>query len=37
VGEMRNEYNILIGKLEGNRTLERPSCRLKDNIKMYLK
>jgi len=27
MGQMRNEYSILVGKLEGNRPLERSRCR----------
>jgi hypothetical protein len=30
--EMRNAYNILVGKSEGRRPLERPTRRRKDNI-----
>jgi hypothetical protein len=32
VGEMRNAYKILIGKLEGKRALGRPRYRWEDNI-----
>jgi hypothetical protein len=35
--EKRNAYRILVGKPEGKRPLERPSCRWVDNIKMDLK
>jgi hypothetical protein len=34
VGEMKNAYNILVGKLEGKRLLDRPRRRWKDNIIM---
>jgi hypothetical protein len=34
--EMRNANKILIGKREGKRTLGRPRCRWKKNIRMYL-
>jgi hypothetical protein len=34
VGEMRNLYNILVGKLEGQRPLGRHRRRWKDSIKM---
>jgi hypothetical protein len=27
MGEMRNAYNILVGKLEGKKPLGRPRCR----------
>jgi hypothetical protein len=30
-GEMRNTYNILVGKPEGRRPLGRPRCRCDDN------
>jgi hypothetical protein len=33
-GEMRNVYNILVGKPEGNRQLGRHRHTLEDNIKM---
>jgi hypothetical protein len=36
VGEVRGAYNILVGKLEGRRQLERPRRRWEDNIKMDL-
>jgi hypothetical protein len=32
MGEMRNEYNILVGKPEGKRPLGRPRRRWGDNI-----
>jgi hypothetical protein len=37
VGEMRNEYNILVGKPEGNKPLGRPKCRWEDNIRLDFK
>jgi hypothetical protein len=33
MGEMRNAYNILVGKLEEKRPLRRPRCRWHDNIR----
>jgi hypothetical protein len=36
MGEKRNLYRLLIGKLEGKRPLERPRCMWIDNIKMDL-
>jgi len=36
MGEMRNAYNILVGKLEGKRPLGSPRSRREDNIKMDL-
>jgi hypothetical protein len=35
--EMRNKYNILVGKSEGGRPLGKPVRRWEDNIEMYLK
>jgi hypothetical protein len=35
--EMRNSYNILVGKLEGKRPHERRGRRREDNIRMDLK
>jgi hypothetical protein len=35
--EIRNTLQILVGKLEGKRPLERPRHRWKDNIKMVIK
>jgi hypothetical protein len=32
--EKRNAYRLLVGKLEGNRSLGRPTCRWVHNIKM---
>jgi hypothetical protein len=37
MGEMRNTYNILIGKPEGKRPLGRPWYRWEDNIRMDLR
>jgi hypothetical protein len=37
IGETRNAYRILVGKLEGRRPLGRPRRRWVDNIKMDLK
>jgi hypothetical protein len=37
MGEMRNEYKILVGKAEGKWPLGRPSCRWEDNIRMGLR
>jgi hypothetical protein len=34
MGEMRNTYNILVGKPEGKRPLGRPRSRWEDNIRM---
>jgi hypothetical protein len=34
MGEMRNAYNILVGKPDGNRPLGRPRHRWEDNIKI---
>jgi hypothetical protein len=36
MGEKRNMYRLLVGKLEGKRPLRRPRHRLIDNIKMDL-
>jgi hypothetical protein len=35
--EMRNAYNILVGKLEGKRLLRRPRRRWEDNIRIDLR
>jgi len=32
MGEMRNAYDIVVGKPEGKRSLGRPKCRWKGNI-----
>jgi hypothetical protein len=37
MGEKRNAYRILVGKLEGNRSLGRPGHRWVDNIKISLR
>jgi hypothetical protein len=37
MGEKRNAYRILVGKLEGKTPLGIPSCRWMGNIKMDLK
>jgi hypothetical protein len=37
MGDMRNAYNILVGKPEGKRSLGRPMCRWEDNIRMDLR
>jgi hypothetical protein len=37
MGEGRNAYRILVGKLEGRRPLGRPRRRWVDNIKMDLR
>jgi hypothetical protein len=34
MGAVRGAYNILVGRPEGRRPLERPRCRWEDNIKM---
>lgn len=36
IGEMRNAYKFLVGKLMGNKSLRRPTNGCKDNIKMDL-
>jgi hypothetical protein len=36
MGEKRNVYRLLVGKLEGKRRLGRPRRRCTDNIKMDL-
>jgi hypothetical protein len=35
--EKRNAQRILVGKAQGQRALERPRCRWKDNIKIDLR
>jgi hypothetical protein len=37
MGEGRNVYRVLVGKLEGKRPLGRPRRRWEDGIKMDLK
>jgi hypothetical protein len=37
IGEMRNAYNILVGKPEGKRLLGRPRRRWDGNIRMCLR
>jgi hypothetical protein len=37
VEEMRNAYNLVVGKPQGKRPLERPRQKREDNIKMALK
>jgi len=37
MGEIRNAYNILVGRPEGQRPLGRPRHRLGDNIRMDLR
>jgi hypothetical protein len=32
MGDMRNSYNILFGKHEGNRPLEKSRCRWEGNL-----
>jgi hypothetical protein len=34
MGEKMNAYRVLVGKLEGKRSLERPGLRREDNMKM---
>jgi hypothetical protein len=34
MGEMRNEYNVLVGKYEGKRRVGRPRRRWEDIIRM---
>jgi hypothetical protein len=36
MGEKRNTYRLLMGKLEGKRPLGRPRCRWVDNIRIDL-
>jgi hypothetical protein len=37
MGEVRGAYNILVGRPEGRRPLERPRHKWEDNIKMDLR
>jgi hypothetical protein len=37
MGEGRNVYRVLVGKLEGKRQLERPRRRWEDGIKIDLR
>jgi hypothetical protein len=37
MGDKRNAYRCLVGKLEGKRPLGRPGCRWVDIIKMDLR
>jgi hypothetical protein len=37
MGKVRSAYNILVGRPEGRRPLERPRLRWEDNIKMDLR
>jgi hypothetical protein len=37
MGEVRDAYNILVGRPEGRRPLGRPRLRWEDNIKMDLR
>jgi ribosome biogenesis protein Nip4 len=37
MGEVTGAYNILVGRPEGRRPLERPRRRWEDNIKMALR
>jgi hypothetical protein len=37
IGEVRDAYNILVGRPEGRRPLGRPRRRREDNIKMDLR
>jgi len=37
MGEMRNAYEISVGKPEGKRPLGRSRCRWEDNIRMDLR
>jgi hypothetical protein len=36
MGEMRGAYRVLVGKTDGNRTLERPRRKWEYDIKIYL-
>jgi hypothetical protein len=37
MGEVRGAYNVLVGRPEGRRPLERPSRRWEDNVKLDLR
>jgi hypothetical protein len=37
MGDVRNTYNISVGKLEGRRQLRRPKRRWENNIRMDLR
>jgi hypothetical protein len=37
MGEMRNVYNILVGRPEGKRPLGRSKCRCEHNISMDIR
>jgi hypothetical protein len=37
MGEMRNLYKILVITTEGKTQCGRPTCKWKDNIKMFLR
>jgi hypothetical protein len=37
MGEMRNAYKIVVGKLEGSKLCARPRRRGEDNIRMDLR
>jgi hypothetical protein len=37
MGEIRNAYSILVGKLEGKRLLGRHEIKWEDNIRIYLR
>jgi hypothetical protein len=37
MGEIKNAYNIMVGKHEGNIPFGRPRCRWEDNIIMDLR
>jgi hypothetical protein len=34
MGEKRNAYTLMVGKPDGRRPLQRPTCRWLDNIRM---
>jgi hypothetical protein len=37
MGDMRNAYNVLVGKPDGKRPLGRPRLRCEDNIRIDLR